>query len=181
MLCITQQQRRTDPQNEQLDFCILPHLLVVLEHIEGVMWAAIIKAVYQPVHTLRWLLMKVKDVAINREQEVPTSHYFCSFIHSVRNTTPFPLIAEPSIVYFILWSLPLPPKVDGGYVFITVSLCEQDMSKTYGQIWTKSGGQVACVTMTNWLNLVKIWIRKREIKIYCCGSPPVGVRAAAFS
>ena len=55
-----------------------------------------------------------------------------------------------AVEYFPL-SLPLPPEVDGGYVFITlfVSLSEQDGAKCYGRIRKKYGVQVRYVTRTN--------------------------------
>ena len=47
-----------------------------------------------------------------------------------------------------------PPNVDGGNVFTPVSLsvCEQVISKSYGRIWMKFGGQVECATMPNCSN-----------------------------
>ena len=54
--------------------------------------------------------------------------------------------------------LPLPPKVDGGNVFtqvclsVCLSVCEQGISRSYGRIWTKLGGQVGCGTRPNCLD-----------------------------
>ena len=47
--------------------------------------------------------------------------------------------------------LPLSPKVNGGCVFTPgcLSVCEHNISKSYGWIWTKLGGQVGCGTKAN--------------------------------
>jgi len=52
------------------------------------------------------------------------------------------------------WSWPPPPNVDTGCFFTILSLfvCEQGISKSYGQIRTKLVAQVWCVTRTNWLD-----------------------------
>ena len=49
-------------------------------------------------------------------------------------------------------SLP-PPKVEGGYVFTHQLVCEQDISKSYGRMWTKIDEQVGCVPRANRLDL----------------------------
>ena len=54
--------------------------------------------------------------------------------------------------------LPLPPKLDGGYVFTRVCLfvSERDISKGCGWIWMKFGGEVGCVTMTKLLDFGEV-------------------------
>ena len=50
---------------------------------------------------------------------------------------------------------PPPPKVDRGHVLtlsVCLFVCEQGISKSYGWILTKFGGQVGCVTRMNWLD-----------------------------
>ena len=37
-------------------------------------------------------------------------------------------------------------------LFNCLSVCEQDIGKSYGRIWTKLGGQLRCVTRTNRLH-----------------------------
>ena len=48
--------------------------------------------------------------------------------------------------------LPMPSKMDGGYVFTPVSACEQDISKSCGWIRNEFGGQVGCGTRMKWLD-----------------------------
>ena len=52
--------------------------------------------------------------------------------------------------------LPPLPKVDGGYVFTHLFVFGQDVSKSYGWIWTKLGGRVRCVTRTNWFDFREV-------------------------
>ena len=53
--------------------------------------------------------------------------------------------------------IPWPLKMDRGYIFTPVcfSLCEHDISRSYGRIRTKLGGQLWCVTRTHLLDFVE--------------------------
>uniref|UniRef100_A0A8C4R0K5 Small ribosomal subunit protein uS5m n=1 Tax=Eptatretus burgeri TaxID=7764 RepID=A0A8C4R0K5_EPTBU len=85
-------------------------------------------------------LRKAKNMAIKRLQFIEryndhTSKYYCGLC---------------------TFLLPPPPKVDAVYFFSSLFVClfllvclEQNISKSYGPIWTKLGGQFGCLARTN--------------------------------
>ena len=81
-----------------------------------------------------------------------------------RPTSPHPQYLEPPFGLVVLL-LPLPPKMDRGYVF-TLSVClsvgEDDISNSCGQIWTKFGGQVGVTQGRIGYILVNIQIQTPE-------------------